>query len=185
MQAVLSLPWTKAHDGHSLLKKKKQTRIDVYETLCPQQMLVHKGGKIKNLGGECRDVTPTKLQSQNIFKESTHGGRGGGGQDGCERRIEVFVKIQKKIGGGGAGQDGWERRIEVFVNIQKNILFFWWWGGGGGSGRGVGLGGGGVQGRCGERSEVFVKIKKKIVGGVGSVREGGGGFGLGGQGECE
>ena len=23
------------------------TRIDVYETLCPQQMIVHKGGKIK------------------------------------------------------------------------------------------------------------------------------------------
>ena len=40
------------------------TRIDVYETLCPQQMLVHKGGKIKNLDGECRDVTPTKLQCQ-------------------------------------------------------------------------------------------------------------------------
>ena len=53
------------------------TRIDVYETLCPQQMLVHKGGKIKNWGGECRDVTPTKLQSQNIFKESTGGGGGG------------------------------------------------------------------------------------------------------------
>ena len=33
---------------------------------------------------------------------------GGGGQGGCERRIEVFVKIQKKkigegVGGGGAG----------------------------------------------------------------------------------
>ena len=33
------------------------------------------------------------------------GGRawGGGGKDGCERRIEVFVKIQKKkleVGGG-------------------------------------------------------------------------------------
>ena len=27
------------------------TRIDVYETLCPQQMLVHKGGKIKNWVG--------------------------------------------------------------------------------------------------------------------------------------
>ena len=40
-------------------------------------MLVHKVGKIKNWGGECRDVTPTKLQSQNIFKEST-GGRVGG-----------------------------------------------------------------------------------------------------------
>ena len=44
----------------------KSTRIDVYETLCPQQMLVHKGGKIKNWGGECRDVTPTKSLSQNI-----------------------------------------------------------------------------------------------------------------------
>ena len=30
------------------------------------------------------------------------GGSGkGGGQGGCERRIKVFVKIQKKIGGGG------------------------------------------------------------------------------------
>ena len=37
-----------------------------YETLCPQQMLVHKGGKIKNWDGECRDVTPTKSLSQNI-----------------------------------------------------------------------------------------------------------------------
>ena len=40
---------------------------------------------------------------------------GGGGQDGCERRIEVFVKIQKKklggggrVGGGGRfGGSGW------------------------------------------------------------------------------
>ena len=47
-------------------EKKRKTRIDVYETLCPQQMLVHKGGKIKNWGGECRDVTPTKSLSQNI-----------------------------------------------------------------------------------------------------------------------
>ena len=60
-------------------------------------MLVHKGGKIKNWGGECREITPTKLQSQNIFKESTGGGGGGGVgfgggggvQDGCERRIEL------------------------------------------------------------------------------------------------
>ena len=57
--------------------KIKLTKIDVYETLCPQQMLVHKGGKIKNWDGECRDVTPTKLQSQNIFKESTGGGGSG------------------------------------------------------------------------------------------------------------
>ena len=55
---------------------------------------------------------------------------GGGGQGGCERRIEVFVKIKKKKiwGGGGVGQvfgvglggqDGCERRIEVFVKIKK------------------------------------------------------------------
>ena len=32
------------------------------------------------------------------------GGGGWGGQDGCERRIEVFVKIQKKnLGGGSEG----------------------------------------------------------------------------------
>ena len=70
-------------------------------------MHVHKGGKIKNWGWECRDVTPTKLQSQNIFKESTGGSSLGGGQDGCERRIKFFVKIQKTIHfffwGGGPG----------------------------------------------------------------------------------
>ena len=41
---------------------------------------------------------------------------GGGGQGGCERRIKVFVKIQKKKklgggwvggGGGGVGGSGW------------------------------------------------------------------------------
>ena len=47
--------------------------------------------------------------------------------------------------------------------------------GGGGRVGGVGLG---SQGRCELRSEVFVKIKKKIVGG-GSVRKGGGGVGGG------
>ena len=41
------------------------------------------------------------------------GGPGLGGQDGCERRTEVFVKIQKKNiffflgGGGGGGGGGW------------------------------------------------------------------------------
>ena len=35
-------------------------------------------------------------------------GSGWGGQGGCERRIEVFVKIQKKnfFGGGGSGGGG-------------------------------------------------------------------------------
>ena len=52
-------------------------------------MLVHKGGKIKNWVGECRDVTPTKSQTQNIFKEHWGVGYGVGGQDGCKRRIKV------------------------------------------------------------------------------------------------
>ena len=43
-----------------------QTRFDVYETLCPQQMLVHKAGQIENWSGECRDIIPTKLQCQTI-----------------------------------------------------------------------------------------------------------------------
>ena len=44
------------------------------------------------------------------------GGVGLGGQGGCERRTEVFVKIQKK----------------------KNSFFFFWGGGGGGGGLGGG-----------------------------------------------
>ena len=55
-------------------------------------MLVHKGGKIKNAGGECRDVTPTKLQSQNIFKEST-GGEGGSGSGGGGVRMDVNEEL--------------------------------------------------------------------------------------------
>ena len=65
-----------------------------------------------------------------------------GGQGGCERRIEVFVKIQKIyvffFGGGGrvgGGQGRCEQRSEVFVKIKKKL-----WGGGG-----SGLGGGGVR----------------------------------------
>ena len=66
----------------------------------------------------------------------------GGGQGGCEPRIEVIVKIQKKSGeggrsggvcvwgGGGGGQGGCEPRIEVIVKMQKKV------------GRGVRSGGG-------------------------------------------
>ena len=74
-------------------------------------------------------------------------------------------------GGRGRGQGGCERRIEVFVKIQKKIIF--WGGVGGGSGgqwEGSGWGG---QGGCERRIEVFVKIKKKNYWGGGS--SGGGG----------
>ena len=89
-------------------RKKEKTRIDVYQTLCPQQMLVHKGGKIKKCGGECRDVTPTKLQSQNIFKEST----GGSGWGGRGVRMDVNEEL-------------------FFLRKLKKQFFFWEGGGGG------------------------------------------------------
>ena len=47
-----------------------------------------------------------------------------GGQGGCDRRIEVFVKVQKKKMIGGMGGGG------VFVKIP--IFFIFFWGGGGG-----------------------------------------------------
>ena len=40
-------------------------------------------------------------------------------------------------GGGGGGQGRFERRIEVFVKIQKKKFFFFFGGGGGGGGGGA------------------------------------------------
>ena len=42
-----------------------------------------------------------------FFGGGSGGGFGLGGQGGCERRIEVCVRIQKKIGGVGLGGSGW------------------------------------------------------------------------------
>ena len=96
-----------------------------------------------------------------IQKKKNLGGVGGGvgvgGQSGCERRIEVFVKIQKKIfffWGGGGGRGGqWEGsgwggvRVDVneelkFFENSKKKKFFFWGGGGVRWGGGVGSGGG-------------------------------------------
>ena len=53
------------------------------------------------------------------------GGVGLGGQSGCERRIEVFVKIQKKkifLGGWGwggvGGGSGWGVRVDVNEELK-------------------------------------------------------------------
>ena len=51
------------------------------------------------------------------------GGGRGRGQGGCERRIEVFEKIQKKkflgggVGGGGSGS-GWGVRVDVNEELK-------------------------------------------------------------------
>ena len=125
-----------------------KTRIDVYETLCPQQMLVHKSGKIKNWGGECRDVTPTNCSLKIFLKRALGGGEGGGGfrmdvneelkflwgggrvrggsgwggQSRCEQRSEVFVKNKKKMGGGVQGGGGKGGEVKVDVNEELKFL---------------------------------------------------------------
>ena len=45
-----------------------------------------------------------------------------GGQSGCERRIEVFVKIQKKnfFFGGGGGGVGWGSGSGLGVRVDVN-----------------------------------------------------------------
>ena len=63
-----------------------------------------------------------------------------GDQGGCERRIEVFVKIQNKKIGGGSGGSGW-----------------------GGGREGSGWGGEGGQGGCDRRIEVFGKIHTQNI----------------------
>ena len=96
--------------------EKKQTRIDVYETLCPQQMLVHKGGKINNWGGECRDVTPTKSLSRNIRVDEN-------------REVKFFFVLFCSfffLGGGGGGGSGegsvWGGGVRVDVNKELKFV---------------------------------------------------------------
>ena len=83
--------------------------------------------------------------------------RVGGGQGGCEQRIEVFVKIKKKkIGGVGVGRrgggevSGWggvrvdvNEELNFLGKFSKKILGWGPFGGGGGGG-----GGWGGQGGC-------------------------------------
>ena len=71
----------------------------------------------------------------------------GGGQGGCERRIEVYVKIQKKnfFGGGGSG------------------------GGGGSVAEGVRWGGG--VGGAGVRVDVNAMLGVGVMWGMGDVNQ--------------
>ena len=68
--------------------------------------------------------------------------RGGGVRVDVNEELKFFfVKIEKKMGGGSGGrlgdQGGCERRIEVFGKIKKKMEGRW------GSGGGVGFGGSG------------------------------------------
>ena len=75
------------------------------------------------------------------------------------------------LGGGGSGLMR-TKNLSFCENSKKKNFFFFLGGGGrgerlgGGTGGGVGLGG---QGGCERRTEVFVKIQKKKIGGGGRV----------------
>ena len=67
------------------------------------------------------------LRKFKIFFLGGGGGRGRvGGQVGCERRIEVFAKIQKKKfggeGGSGGGGGGRLEGVRVDVKVELKIL---------------------------------------------------------------
>ena len=99
-----------------------------------------------------------KFTKKNIFGGVGGVGRGGvglvwGGQGGCERRIEVFVKIKKKKLGGGRSGGGWVGGGSgVMVDVNEELKFlgiFTQKNSGGREGRGqVGVGLVGVQGGC-------------------------------------
>ena len=65
-----------------------------------------------------------QIQKKIFFVCVCGGGGGGsslGSQDGCERRIEVFVKIRKKkkfCGGGGGGVGGGGVRVDVNKELK-------------------------------------------------------------------
>ena len=77
----------------------------------------------------------------------------------------LYIKVAKLGTGVGSAEMSHLQNGSLKIYLKRAL--------GGGGGGGGGLGGGG-QGRCEQRSEVFVKIQKnKIVGGGG-----GGGSGL-------
>ena len=79
--------------------------------------------------------------------------------------LRKFTKKKNSGGGGGGGvglggQGGCERRIEVFVKIKKKIYFFFFFWGGGGSV----WGGGGIRVDVNEELSFFGKIHQKKFG---------------------
>ena len=83
-------------------------------------------------GGGVRVDVNQELKFFGKFKKKKNWGGGGGsmggsglgGQNGCERRIEVFCENKKKIfiffwgGGGGVGGSGWGVRLDVNEELK-------------------------------------------------------------------
>ena len=80
------------------------------------------GGSVRGWGGGCSSWGGgVKVDVNEELKFFVRGVGLGGGQGGCERRIEVFVKIQKKkkeLGGGGGEGSGWGVRVDVIEELK-------------------------------------------------------------------
>ena len=74
------------------------------------------------MGGHRVDVNKVFVKIQKKKKNWLGRVGGGGGQGGCERRIEVFVKIQKKKIWGGEGGGG-VRFGGVRVDVNEELKF--------------------------------------------------------------
>ena len=85
---------------------------------------------------------------------------GGGGQGGCERRIEVFVKIQKKKNWGGGGGPVGGGGGSVAEGVRWGGWGWWGWGQGGCE-RNVGGRGDVGYGGCEPRIEGIVQCTKR------------------------
>ena len=83
----------------------------------PNRCLYIKVAKLRTGVGNA-EMSHLQNCSLKIYLKRALGGGGGGGGG--------------RVGGGGwGGQDGCERRIKFFVKIQKTNYFFFWGGGGG------------------------------------------------------
>ena len=82
------------------------------------------GGARVDVNEELKFLWKKKMGGRGVWSGGGGSGRGGvglvGGQGGCKRRIEVFVKFQKKnfffLGGGGS----WGVRLGGGVRVDVN-----------------------------------------------------------------
>ena len=82
--------------------------------------VIVKNKKIR--GGGVRSGWMSTKKRIKVFVLNNFCGGGGGGPGDCEQRFEVFVKMQKNIGGGGGGGGG--------SGSGEGSVFFFFWGGG-------------------------------------------------------
>ena len=135
----------------------------------PNRCLSIKVAKLRTGVGSA-EMSHLQNCSLKIYLESTGGG---GGQDGCERRIKVVVKNSRKIflwgGWGGGGVSGFGGGQGKCEQRMKFLIFFW----GGQVGRG-----GGHRVDVNKELKFCENLIKNCKGGGG----GGGGLGWGGGG---